>query len=104
MNEKNYEFVTCRCVFEHKKNQNVAFFSKIAMKKKVHRDIWPIVHLKNVNLKKVTFSIGLLVGEFLKIIQQKLQFSIGLPLSIFFKNRQKLHIFNRVTPIDFLQK
>ena len=68
-----------------------------------HRDIWPIVHLKNVNFKKVTFSIGLLVGEFLKI-QQKLQFSIGLPLWIFFKNSQNIHIFNRVTPIDFLQK
>ena len=104
MNEKNYEFVTCRGVFEHKKKQNFAFFSKIAMKKKMfHRDIWPIVHLKNVNFKKVTFSIGLLVGEFLKI-QQKLQFSIGLPLWIFFKNSQNIHIFNRVTPIDFLQK
>ena len=31
-------------------------------------------------------------------------FSIGLPLWIFFKNSQKTRIFNRVTPIDFLQK
>ena len=30
--------------------------------------------------------------------------SIELPLSIFFKNSQKSHNFNRDTPIDFLQK
>ena len=30
--------------------------------------------------------------------------SIWLPLSIFFKKSQKSHIFNTVTPIDFLQK
>ena len=30
--------------------------------------------------------------------------SKGLPLSIFFKKSHKSHIFNRVIPIDFLQK
>ena len=40
MNETNYEFVTCRGVFEHKKKQNFAFFSKIAMKKKSFTEIY----------------------------------------------------------------
>ena len=73
MNGKNYEFVTCGGVFEHKKAKFCVIF-KNCNKKMFHRDIWPIAHLESVNFKNITFSIGLLVGDLLKISKKKHNF------------------------------
>ena len=69
MNEKFDEFTTCRGVFEHTKKSEIWHISQISNTKfTLHRSIWPITHLENVDFQNVIFWIGLLVRTFLKII------------------------------------
>ena len=106
------------------------FFKNCNEKKMFHRDIWPIVHLIKKSHFRQEYSWGNLLKIFNRVtpidflqkqpknthfqqgylyrfsskIAKNNSFSIGISLSIFFKKSEKSYIFNRVNPMELLQK